>query len=951
ARVLEPITVSDADSPVLDVELKINRRSPDTTSVRPTFTLPTTAGLTVTGAPSSSVSVRLVGSIANLNAALGGVRINAPPQTGQYDLVIDTDDGPGDEAAGANFALSVAKITVTGILPTASAGPDLSIGTAATRQLTGANAPSVGDTDDDRVEVTIEVQRTGSDTTSVRPTFTFPTTGLTVSSGSATGSSVVTVAGSPATVDAALDGMTLTGGPSSGGYRLVVTVDELVGAAAGQVATDFANITVTAVAPVLTGPTSVTLGTSTTLALTGADAPTVSDADSPVVDVTVALVINGSSDTVATRFSLDGTANLTLTSGAATASTFVSFTGRLSSVNAALDGLLLTAPPGAESPFLVVVVDDAPGAGTGQTTSRSIPIIVTAGLPGSTAGTPLTLASYATSPALVGAAAPRVSDADSPVLDVVVTMANPGGLPVTDQPTFTLDPLTGLVLVSGSAVTSRSVALRGSPADLNAALEGMVVRAGPAAGTFGIVVAVDDVPGAGGTPATATTNVTVTDVAPTVGVPGSVSHVYSGGTIDTPVTVGDADSGELEARVHVLGSTAGQPQVRLTAPAGLVVDLGSVSGAFDLQVHGTRADVISALASLRVVGGTTAGIFSVEVIVDDARPETGNMVIKTFTVSVDPPPSAPTALGARARSGGITVTWAVPSSPGPNVLTGYRVRVLRGTTQLGTVDVGPSLRTLAFDGLANGTAVTAEVRALTALGPGTAAIAGPVTPQIFAPFATAGAMVDRLYLDLVGRAPTAAERSAAVNGLGAGTLTPAALVAQLRGSADNTGNVDPVTRLYRAYFLRIPDQAGLDFWIARRRSGQSLNQISQSFAQSLEFTTLYGSLSNEGFVNRIYENVLGRPGEPDGVAFWTSQLNSGARTRGQVMTGFSESPEYKGQQRAEVDVSVAYIALLGRRPTNTEHATHVAAIESGSLTLASLHAAILAGDEYRDLVT
>ncbi|HEV7722365.1 MAG TPA: hypothetical protein VGO60_13825, partial [Iamia sp.] len=845
SRVLAPITVSDPDSPVLDVELKINRRSPDTASVRPTFTLPTTTGLTVTGAPASSVSVRLVGPVAALNAALNGVTLHGPVNTGLYDLVLETDDGPGNEQN--NLDTDTAIITVTAGPPTASAGPDLTIGTAATRQLTGASAPSVGDPDDDRVEVTIEVQRTGSDTTSVRPRFTFPTTGLAVTAGSATASTAVTVTGPPATIDTALDGMSLTGGSDAGSYRLVVTVDELVGAAVGEVATDFATITVTALAPIVTTPTSVTLGTSTTLALTGANAPAVADADSPVVDVEVQLVLVSGLE-AHSRFSLDGTAGLTVTGGAATASLQVSLTGPLSAVNAALDGLRLTASPTAEQPLLIIRVDDAPGTATGQHTNGSTTVSVTAGAPGTTPGTPLTVASLSSSPALVGTAAPQVSDADSPVVDVVVSTMSTSGLPTADQPTFTLDPLTELVLVSGTSVASHSVAFRGSPTAVNAALDGMVVRGGPTGGTFGVVVAIDDVPGTGGTPVSATTVVTVTDVVPTATGPGSALHSHPGQTRDGPVAVTDSDSSGLEARVRVLGTTAGRPKVRVTAPAGLVIDAGPATGTEDLQIHGATADVISALASLRAVAGTATGTFTVEVVVDDARPEVGNTVTRTFTVVVDPPPSAPTSVGAQARAGGVTVTWAVPAAPGPNAVTGYRVRVLQGSTQVATADVGPSVRTRAFDGLANGTPVTVEVRALTTLGPGTAATAGPVTPQVFVPFASAGAMVDRLYLDLLGRAPTAAERSAAGAGLGNGSLTPASLVAQLRGSADNTGNVDPVTRLYRAYFLRIPDAGGLDFWISRRRSGQSLNQISQSFALSPEFTTLYGSLSNGAFV-------------------------------------------------------------------------------------------------------
>jgi hypothetical protein len=949
SRVLDPITVSDADSPVLDVELDMTRSGTDTTSVRPTFTLPTTAGLDVTGAPASTVSVRLVGPVAALNAALAAVVVHAPLVTGQYHLVVETDDGPGTDS-GANADTDNATITVTGSPPTVSAGPDLTIGTSATRRLGSADAPSVGDPDDDRVEVTVEIQRTGSDTTSSRPRFDLPTTGLSVTSGSPTGSSFVTVTGPPATIDARLDDLGLIGAPTAGGYRLVVTVDEAVGATVGQVATDSANITVTALAPILTAPTGVSLVSSTTLVLDGADAPKVADTDSPEVDVELRLLPVPSSATVGTRFSLDGTAGLTV-SGSATSSTQVSVTGPLSAVNAALDGLRLTAPAGAEQFSLRLTVDDNPGSGSGNTAVRTISGTVTAGPPGSIAGQSFAVASHTSSAPRIGPNAPQVTDADSPVVDVVVTTSSAAGLPVADQPTFTLDPLTELVLVSGTSLASHSVAMRGSPAAVNAALDGMVVRGGPTAGSFGIVVAVDDVPGAGGTPATATTVVTVTDAVPTVSGPGPAPHAHPGQVRDVPVAVADADSGELEARVRVLGTGAGRPQVRVTAPAGLVIDAGPVTGTDDLQVHGPTAEVAGALAGLRAVAGTATGTFTVEVTVDDARPEVGNTVTRTFTVVVDPPPSAPTAVGAQARSGGVGVSWSPPAAPGPNALTGYRVRVLQGATQVAAADVGPAARTQVFLGLANGTPFTVEVRALTALGPGAAATAGPVTPRVFSPFASAGAMVDRLHLDLLGRAPTSAERSAAVTGLGNGSVTPAGLVARLRASADNTGNVDPVTRLYRAYFLRIPDQAGLDFWIARRRSGQSLNQISQSFAQSPEFATLYGSLSNRGFVERIYENVLGRPGEPDGVTFWTGQLNSGARTRGQVMTGFSESSEYKAQQRAEVDVSVAFIALLGRRPTNGEHADAVAGIEGGTLTLAALHTAILTSDEYAALVT
>lgn len=111
-----------------------------------------------------------------------------------------------------------------------------------------------------------------------------------------------------------------------------------------------------------------------------------------------------------------------------------------------------------------------------------------------------------------------------------------------------------------------------------------------------------------------------------------------------------------------------------------------------------------------------------------------------------------------------------------------------------------------------------------------------------------------------------------------------------------TGSTDPVARLYCAFFLRNPDAGGEAFYADQYLTVErSLNNIAQEFTQSPEFTDLYGSLSDRQFVELIYKNVLGRNlpvVEIAGPAFWTGQLSTGARTRGEVMTGFSESDEF-----------------------------------------------------------
>src|SRR5688500_19664870 len=82
--------------------------------------------------------------------------------------------------------------------------------------------------------------------------------------------------------------------------------------------------------------------------------------------------------------------------------------------------------------------------------------------------------------------------------------------------------------------------------------------------------------------------------------------------------------------------------------------------------------------------------------------------------------------------------------------------------------------------------------------------------------------------------------------------------------------------------------------MAQEKGGMRLDGISDAFGQSPEFVNTYGALTNAQFVDRVYRNVLGREPDAGGRAFWTQQLDSGARTRGQVMTGFSESAEYRG---------------------------------------------------------
>lgn len=200
-----------------------------------------------------------------------------------------------------------------------------------------------------------------------------------------------------------------------------------------------------------------------------------------------------------------------------------------------------------------------------------------------------------------------------------------------------------------------------------------------------------------------------------------------------------------------------------------------------------------------------------------------------------------------------------------------------------------------------------------------------------APFGSWAALVTRITRDLTGASPTATELKAWIGALEGGTKTPGDLVQALRTGADNTGNVDPVARLYRAFLGRTPDAGGLQYWVARRRSGDwTLVRTADQFATSSEFARKYGSLTNRQFVTRIYTDVLGRPADQAGVDYWTRQLDLRRRSRGSVMVGFSESSEFTRKQAENTDVAVDHIFLLGRAPTTGQVTAWVTRQQAGT---------------------
>lgn len=177
------------------------------------------------------------------------------------------------------------------------------------------------------------------------------------------------------------------------------------------------------------------------------------------------------------------------------------------------------------------------------------------------------------------------------------------------------------------------------------------------------------------------------------------------------------------------------------------------------------------------------------------------------------------------------------------------------------------------------------------------------------------AFITQQYRDFVGRSPNSTELSSWVTKLR--STPPATLIATLQASSAWDGNAGMNTRLYRAAYLRNPDSDGLAYWVGKRWAGTSPVWIADYFTASSEFRGRYGSLTNDQFVTRIYQNVFGRAPDPSGRTYWVNKLDGGT-SRGQALYEWSNSSEYRRKTDTVVRVITTRFGLLRAVPSAAE---------------------------------
>lgn len=129
---------------------------------------------------------------------------------------------------------------------------------------------------------------------------------------------------------------------------------------------------------------------------------------------------------------------------------------------------------------------------------------------------------------------------------------------------------------------------------------------------------------------------------------------------------------------------------------------------------------------------------------------------------------------------------------------------------------------------------------------------------------------------------------------GIGDGVTLALLFGAEGDPSPTAEALFVARLYTATFGRDPDPGGLNFWIAAAPGLGGRAAVAAAFADSREFEDRFGgldALTPDAFVGQLYRNILGREGEPEGVAFWAGAIERGVIDEADALASFAVSAE------------------------------------------------------------
>ncbi|HEV3024010.1 MAG TPA: DUF4214 domain-containing protein, partial [Pirellulales bacterium] len=170
-----------------------------------------------------------------------------------------------------------------------------------------------------------------------------------------------------------------------------------------------------------------------------------------------------------------------------------------------------------------------------------------------------------------------------------------------------------------------------------------------------------------------------------------------------------------------------------------------------------------------------------------------------------------------------------------------------------------------------------------------------------------GALVNKLYQEVLNRAADDAAIKTYAPQLDATTLTMSALAGTVITSTEHLNTV--VNNLY-LQFLGVPaDPNGQAYWVGVWRTYGGPEQVIIGLATSSACYTYAGG-TNTLWVTLLYNQIHNRAPDSGGLNYWVGQLQSGAMTQQQVVSAFLATNTYR-----DIVITSYYNQYLGRPPS------------------------------------
>lgn len=174
---------------------------------------------------------------------------------------------------------------------------------------------------------------------------------------------------------------------------------------------------------------------------------------------------------------------------------------------------------------------------------------------------------------------------------------------------------------------------------------------------------------------------------------------------------------------------------------------------------------------------------------------------------------------------------------------------------------------------------------------------------------------------------------------------------------------EQIREIYQKMLNREPDDEGFKYWIENILSGKdTIGTLASCIAASEEYKKLNESneIGNrekiEKQIGEMYETMLGRAPDEEGLKYWTEKILSGENSLATLASSIADSDEYKKRKgeaneelkRSELEKEIRsiYNTMLDREPDEEGFKYWIEKISSGENTLGTLAKCIADSKEY-----